>query len=356
MSVLAAVRQAPELGRPEMTWRLADAMRGYASQCLPTLSWVELSEAAIGAAEVAGDPYGRAAGHLSLAEAMWRQGDYDAAAASYHVLAEVSRAAGWIAGEAAAEGNLGTVCRLTGRLDDAVAHLSRSLVLDERTNRVVGQAATLGSLGVVYRERGDLEAAVDHLQRARELFRDAGSLGGEAIAVDNLGETYLAQGRIDDAQQSLDWALSAFRQLGSRVNEAIALRGLASAALLAGDLPEALRQAERAHRLTTETPDQRVQIDVLNTLGAVKAALGHDDAAALYQQALRLARTTGIRYPEAEALVGLADLYHRAGGADATSWARQALSLTEGCGYRQLAERSRHLLEAADPALPRPPA
>jgi tetratricopeptide (TPR) repeat protein len=356
MSVLAAVRQAPELGRPEMTWRLADAMRGYASQCLPTLSWVELSEAAIGAAEVAGDPYGRAAGYLSLAEARWRQGDYDAAAESYHVLAEVSRAAGWTAGEAAAEGNLGTVCRLTGRLDDAVAHLSRSLLLNERTHRVVGQAAALGSLGVVYRERGDLVAAVEHLQRARELFRDVGSLGGEAIAVDNLGETYLAQGRVDDARESLDWALTAFQQVGSRVNEAIALRGLACAALLAGDLPEALRQAERAHRLTTETPDQRVQIDVLNTLGAVKRALGDDGAAALYRQALRLARTTGIRYPEAEALVGLAELHHRSGGADASSWARQAQSLTERCGYRQLAERSRHLLEAADPAQPLTPA
>jgi tetratricopeptide (TPR) repeat protein len=356
MPVLAAVRHARELGRPDMAWRIADAMRGYASQCLPTLSWVEMSEAAIEAAEAAGDPYGRAAGHLSMAEARWRQGDYDAAAESYHVLAEVSRAAGWTGGEAAAEGNLGTVCRLTGRLDDAVAHLSRSLLLDERTNRVVGRAATLGSLGVVYRERGDLEAAVEHLQRARELFRDAGSLGGEAIAVDNLGETYLAQGRVDDAQESLEWALSAFHQLGSRVNEAVALRGLASAALLAGDLPEALRQAERAHRLSTETPDQRVQIDVLNTLGAVKGALGHDDAAALYQQALRLARTTGIRYPEAEALVGLAELRHRSGDADASSWARQALSLTERCGYRQLAGRAGHLLEAAAPTLPRPSA
>ncbi|GAA0794796.1 ATP-binding protein [Spirilliplanes yamanashiensis] len=343
--VLAAVRHAAELGRPEMTWRLADALRGYASQCLPTLSWVELSEAAIAAAEAAGDPYGRAAGHLSMAEARWRQGDYEAAAASYRALAEVSRAAGWLAGEAAAEGNLGTVCRLTGRLDDAVRHLSRSLLLNESGGRVAGQAAALGSLGVVYRERGDLPAAVEHLTRAQALFRAAGSVGGEAIAVDNLGETYLAQGRTGDARDSLDAALAAFRQVGSRVNEAIALRGLASAALAAGDPAGALRLAERAYQLSTETTDQRVEIDVLNTLGAVKAALGRDDAAGLHQRALRLARATGNRYPEAEALAGLAELHHRAGAPEAAAWARQALGLAERCGYRLIAARTRLLLE-----------
>ncbi len=348
VALLPAVAAAARHGHPEAAWRIADGLRGYASQCLPTAAWLELANRAISAAESRGDAYGLAAAHLSRAEARLRQGAYQRAIDEYGAVAALSRRAGWLAGEAAALGNLGTVCRLVGRVEDAVGHYLGSLRLNERGDRLAGRAAALGGLGIAYRELGDLTAAAQHLHQAREFFHLAGSRGGEAIAWDNLAETYLLQGRTTDALDCADRALSRFREVGSRINEGRVLRIQADAHAAAGRLSSALDLADQAAVLSADDADHRVRVDLLHTIATVQGLLGDPDAARdLHIRALRLARETGDRYPEAANLLGLARLHDRLGAtADAQSWGRQALAVAHACGYRLLHRAALDILDA----------
>jgi tetratricopeptide (TPR) repeat protein len=344
-ALLAAAGHAAAAGRPAAAVRIADALRGYASQTLPTAAWADLGEIAVAAAEADGDPHLRAAAHLGLAEARWRQGRYDAARQGYAHVAELSRTADWSAGEVAALGNLGTVCLLTGRVREAVEHLERALTL---TDRPASRALTLGSLGAAHRELGDLPRSVSQLTEALEVFRSIGSRVGEAIALNNLGESRLTAGEFDVALTHVAESLALFREAGSRVNEAVALRGLAAVHLAAGRPAEAAPYAEQAYEICAEVADRRLEMDTLGTLGGIRAATDPTAGTELYLRALHLARGSGNRYPETEILVSLAELQLRLGRTEAAhGWADQAAAVAAECGYRLLAARAAAVLGSA---------
>jgi tetratricopeptide (TPR) repeat protein len=84
-------------------------------------------------------------------------------------------------------------------------------------------------------------------------------------------------------------------------------------------------------------------------MGSVHLRLGrHQDAIDHHRQALDLARQTGIRYPETEALLGWADACQRAGlPGQAMARATQALALAGRSDYRVLEGRAHTSLAAA---------
>jgi tetratricopeptide (TPR) repeat protein/transcriptional regulator with XRE-family HTH domain len=340
-NLLAVARQ----GGPA-AWRILDSVRAYCGQSVSTADWQSAADAALAAATSAGDAPGEASAHLNLAEIARRTGDYAAAIGHYERAAALSACSGWTEGEAAALGNLGTICRYAGRVGEAVAHLGRSADLNRLAGRTSGLAAALGGLGIAHREQGDLDAAATRLRAALELYRDAGSSAGSAAAFDNLGETLLAQGRLDEAMTCFRQALTLFRSLGDGPDEALALCGMAAVHSATGRGDAALELAERAMVIGWETSDARFRLDVLLTLATVHIGLGRiPDAAARYEEALRLAVATGNRYPETAALVGLAELDRRSAAP-----ARRALELATRCGYRILARRAENLLQPVSAA------
>jgi hypothetical protein len=71
-------------------------------------------------------------------------------------------------------------------------------------------------------------------------------------------------------------------------------------------LTTALQLNQAALALAREIGDRRIEADPRNTLGGVRLQLGcPEEAAGHHRQALDLARQTGARYPEIEALLGL---------------------------------------------------
>jgi len=98
-----------------------------------------------------------------------------------------------------AENDLGTWLHTLHRADEAIAHLTRAIAIEEAGGHVWGR--TLYDLGNVL-------AAERRFAEAEDAYRRAIALGpADALAHNNLGNVYWAEGRVVDAATEYDEAL-----------------------------------------------------------------------------------------------------------------------------------------------------
>jgi DNA-binding SARP family transcriptional activator/tetratricopeptide (TPR) repeat protein len=335
-NLVAAIRTGP---RPT-TWLLADALRGYFWMCTRHVEWLAVAEAAVAAAEEAGEPRERAAARLSLADVYFRQGRYREAVRHYTRAQLLARQAGWVEAQATVLGNLGGVYWQSGRLQAAAVRFTRCLAVSRSLGQPAGEAVALGNLGLVHWEMGRLEQAAEHYTLALHRYREIGSLYGEALNVGNLGQTQHARGRHAEAADLLTRAIALHHEAGNRSGEALARSRLAAAFLDLGRGEEALGQARTGLALAQDAGDVRTEVEALAAHAAVDLGLGHRaEAVRRYRQALELVRSTGDRYPEIDILIGLATATADAG------LASQAAGLAQRAGYLGLRDRARTALE-----------
>jgi DNA-binding SARP family transcriptional activator len=345
-NLVAAIRQA---GPRNVTWLLADAMRGYFWMCVRKVDWQTAAEAALAAADTAGEPRAQAAARLSLADLNFRQGRARDAVRHYTHAYLHARRAGWREAQAAILGNLGLVHRRSGRLGDAAARFERALELSRAIGQTSGEAVALGNLGLVHWEMGRLAQAADHHGAALYGHRRVGSRYGEALSLSHLGQAQRPRGLLAEAVELLTRARELYRETGARAGEAEAYSRLAMTHSDRGRHTEALECARTGLGLAREAGDPRATAEALAALATVHHRLGHRaDAIRRYEQALELIRETGDRYPEADTLVGLAAVI---GEAD---HARHALVLAERAGFRAVQGRAMTALAEIHLALREP--
>ena len=119
-----------------------------------------------------------------------------------------------------------------------------------------------------------------------------GSLG-------NLGTAYAQIGRIRDAIECGEQALAIARETGNRNNEGAWLGNLGAATPILGR-PSRLLPYEQALAIARETGNRNDEGLWLGNLGTSYAALGQtQQAIAHYEQALTIARGTGVAMPKA---------------------------------------------------------
>src|SRR6185369_10404194 len=86
--------------------------------------------------------------------------------------------------------NLGDVCALVGRNDEALRHFEEMLrhawLLDHRAKA----GAAHGRIGRYYRRMGDLPRALGHFKTGHQLFGRAGDRRGVAAALDDIGKCH----------------------------------------------------------------------------------------------------------------------------------------------------------------------
>ena len=138
-------------------------------------------------------------------------------------------------------------------------------------------------------------------------------------------------------------------------NSADQLQHIAAVHRDAGRPDEALRYAEQAVTLARESGYRRFEADALNARGTVHLALGdHHRAVADHTAALDIAAAIEGGHPVAEAHLGLAaahQLLDRPG--PALEHARQALAAAQAGGLRRLEEQIRARLATIElPAAP----
>ncbi|MCS7479386.1 BTAD domain-containing putative transcriptional regulator [Umezawaea endophytica] len=334
-NLVAAIRHAADHGPRRTAWLLADSLRGYFWQSQHSVDWAATGGAALKAAHADGEARAEAAALLSLADLDFRLSHYRSAVEHYTRALVLARRTGWSEGHAAVLGNLGCVYWQYGLLPKAVVHLDRALELSRTAGQQAGQAVAVGNLGLVHWQWGRLERAADHYSRALDLYRRIGSRYGESINLGNLGQVRHAQGRTAEAVSLLRSALAMHSEASARYGETESHNHLAAVLSDTGHDGEALDHARTALDCAYAIRDPRAEAEALITLGDIRHRLGdRAEAVRHHRRALELVRRTGDRYPQLDALLGLA-----VAGADLTT-AREVLALAEQARYRAIVGRA----------------
>ena len=233
-ALLAAVRQASDIGLDTHAWRIAWTLTDFLDQ---REHWDDLAaahDAALAAAVRLADVAGQAYAHRGLSSAHTQRGRYgeadvhlqralelfstlgdhiasadtlldlsylferqgrndealDGAQAALALLATIERPTE----RARALNNVGWYCTLLGRHQDALTYCRQALDLYKELGDCSGQAATLDSLGHAHYHLAHHEQAVECRQLALDLCRNSGNIHLEASLLIRLGETHDAAG------------------------------------------------------------------------------------------------------------------------------------------------------------------
>jgi DNA-binding SARP family transcriptional activator len=318
----------------EAAWRLTDALRGYFFLSMHTADWLPIAQAALAHAEADQDLLGQAAASISLAMVWWYKSRYEIAIDSFTHAYALARDAAWAEGQAAALGNLGSIHVYMGQFTKAAEYILEAFEIDRRIGRIPGQVVSLTILGDIRVGQGRLVEAVDAYRQAIDVESQIGPWYGQGGILHNLGEVYYLLGRPDDALYCLTESLNRYR--GGKYFRASVLRLLALVHADSGDLARGFAVVREALDLARESGDRWVESQALISQAKLDLQIGHHrqaiDASAT---ALRLAREAGARLNEANALICLARGHVCAGElSGASGRAEEALEMSRALGYR----------------------
>jgi DNA-binding SARP family transcriptional activator/tetratricopeptide (TPR) repeat protein len=342
INLVAAIHFAADHEFRMIACLLADTLRGYFDMRMYTVDWLAAARTGLHCAELARDLRAQAAARLSLALLDWKQSRYPQAIEHYMQALNLTEREGWLAGHAAALGNLGKVYADLGRLELAAVHYGKALAIDRRTGDRIGQAIKLGNLGEVHLCLGRLDDAMAMLTEALTLHRQAGSRGSESIVLRGLALVHREVGNAAEALQLAGEAVAVARGIGGQRQLAKALNALATIHHDAGNNRLAAAAHQEALVLARDRGDRCGEIEALTGLATIS---NNTDYAA---EAVVLARQTGARAPEARALTALAQI-HLANGRpqDAITTARTALAIHAETGQQLCVARTELLLSQA---------
>lgn len=338
-NLLAAVHEAAR--RPahrEAAWLLADALRGYFYLRRHFPDWLALARAALAATEAENRPQATAAAHFSLGTAYMSRNQYPECFEHYGHARRLSRASGWLLGEASVLINLGMIEEDLGNLDASAEAVGEALPLVREAGARHIESTALANLGAVRDTAGHLDEAAGYYRQAAVINREVGDRHGEADDFYCLASNGRLRGELAEAMVNCVRSLDFYREIGARNDEAQALVLVATIHQDAGRVEQALEAARTGLDLSVETGEQRTEARARNAVAAAHAGLGdRRTATAHYLEALRVAEQMGARYEQCEALIGLSGLGEdEADRAAAVAHAHTALALARDRGYRVL--------------------
>ncbi|HEX6345271.1 AfsR/SARP family transcriptional regulator [Umezawaea sp.] len=303
-----AIRSATEQGPASMSWRLADALRGYLWIGKHVSEWLVTARYGLRAAHAERDLPAEAAMHGNLGTLHWKLGEFATSASHYQQALELHRSLGNAAAETGALNNLGLVHMESGDLAEARRVLTLCLDLKRGPNGVKsGHSTVLISLGMLAIETGDLAEAYTHLTESVKISSTKGLKGSEATCRNFLGVVLRLRGEPVAALEQLETALALSLEVGSREATARVLESTAVTKVDLGEPVEALALAGRALDELAESGDQQTTTNVLVVMAEANRRLGRlRTADEQFQQALTKADRIGFQPAAARALIGLA--------------------------------------------------
>lgn len=166
----------------------------------------QMLEESLALARRGGDVLDEAEATFFLADACYRNGDYERALKSILRTKELRELGGFPLHEEATLHNIGICYLALGQDDEAEVWLRKALSAAEQPDAERGSRGwALGQLGFIRLRRGDLDTAQDLLERALAAIRDSGNGNGELEAVIGLRcvRVRIAKGQLAAAEQLL---------------------------------------------------------------------------------------------------------------------------------------------------------
>ncbi|WP_432043348.1 AfsR/SARP family transcriptional regulator [Streptomyces cadmiisoli] len=179
---------------------------------------------------------------------------------------------------------------LAGRTGpETFEHLSRALLLSERTDDLLNQAHTHQGIVMALDNADQSEAALEHAARSLDLYVRAGHQLWEANAYNTLGWCQAGLGQYEAAHASCLLSLTTCRNHGFTQGEAGALDSLGHISMRAGRPGQAASYFRQALEVQRRRCDAYEEAITLSSLAEAHHALGEQtQAEAAWQQALAL--------------------------------------------------------------------
>jgi DNA-binding SARP family transcriptional activator/Tfp pilus assembly protein PilF len=260
-NLVAAAGQAaghPAASIARVAWQLSDALWRFFELRSHWADWQAVCQAALQAAERAGDLPATARALKNLGVVHGQQRHYQEAISCLERSLAICQPVGDRSTESGVLNNLGLVYQEQGRYQDALGFFEQSLALGRAVGDRHGEGKALNNLGEIYRKQGRYQEALGYYERDLAICRELEDARGEAITLRNVGHLHRAQSRDQEAIGRYEQALAICRRVGDRLGEAGALQGLGRAvAAIQGP------QAARAHWTAA--------LGILEDLGAPQA-------------------------------------------------------------------------------------
>ncbi|MEU3921830.1 tetratricopeptide repeat protein [Streptomyces sp. NPDC029004] len=227
LNLLAACRQAAEIGEDVTAWQLPIALRSFFQLQRPTTGWITATRMALDAVRRLGDRHAEVMVLRNLAAAHNYCGRYEEnlryCNEALTVCREIGEDEGWCLN------SLGDSMVSLGRFDEAIECLRQAMDVSERNGDAVLAAHTLENLGPAYSALGRHDEAIKALRQALKIFQNLARAFGEGLVLDKLADIHLSLCRFEEAIGFGTQALSLHRDVGNRLGEASTLGVLAQA-------------------------------------------------------------------------------------------------------------------------------
>jgi tetratricopeptide (TPR) repeat protein len=232
--LIAAVRQAADLGFGTLTWQLAWALVTYFDHQGHWQDLLATQQTALDAAQRHGDRLGQAHAHSGLVRAYTRLGRHDQVLA--HVEQTLTRfsAVGDQVGLANAHRGVASLLETYHDYRQALGHAEQARDLYQQAGHQAGLAHALNAIGWYHTLLGHHDQALIHCEEALDLHVELGHQHGQATTWDSLGHAHLHLGHHAQAAACYEHALRLFREVADCYNEAATLVRLGDAHHAAG--------------------------------------------------------------------------------------------------------------------------
>lgn len=196
--------------------------------------------------------------------------------------------------------NIGDVCTVIGRNDEALEHFTEMLHHAWLLDHMAKGGAAHRRIGRIYRTLGEYQRALSHLNSAIRLFEQAKDSRGVAATLDDVGQVAWFKGEYEKALEFHRRALTIKREIANPRSIAVSLNSIGAVHQDSGSFKEAFECFTEALEIRKEVGDRVGVVDSLLSLGSVsRAQSDYSKAFELWDQGLAIAREIGDRLHEA---------------------------------------------------------
>ena len=281
----------------------------------------------------------------SIADIDMARGNWQQALVKYRSVLDTAREYDSPTLKAQSNGDLSTVLRRLGQLDEARRAAADAHRIATELGSPSNQAFALLQHGRAEHDLGHWQRAVELFEQSRALYIEVEEPVGENLARIAQAESWIESGRLDDAEVLLETAARRIEETELERLESGLARARARLAERRGDLDAAVNAQREAYRLATERQNTIARLDYGGQLGLLLMARGEaDEIAALAEDLKPRAEAS------ASALQFLARRYRELDPDRALTWTERRRGLM-GDGWSPADEREYQALRSQ--AVPR---
>lgn len=337
LNLVTAVEVASRLGLYRQACEASASMLTFYQRQNSFDDWWRTHDAALAAADAAGDRRGQAVLLRGLGRLRFEQDRLLESRRYYERALELCRALDDMQGEAAALTGIATADRELAAYSPALDAFLQARTLFITLDDTAGLAECAYGLGYIHRDLGDDQAAGTRIREALAAYREIGDQRGAGLTLRSLAMLHRATGDLDQAAAAAHEAIDVLAHTGDRLLTAYAGQSLAKVHIRQGRLDVASAPLQAALDTCRRYGDRFGTALMLRTLGELRLASGtHEDAFVNLTSALEGWRTLGLPLFEARTRRDLATLLYSRGDHDAARRERDAaLEVFDRYGTRE---------------------